>query len=193
MAKKSNGAESGDVNAQIKTKNKKTMIIIGIVALLCIGGGGFVGYTMFQSKAAEKAIEKAEIAAKPLKDRDVQDDSTIYTRDVDKQTYMLKNGAVQFSASLVFYNKYCANLYTGITDTKEVETANPDLSVADEYIGDKLMKNAVTKYIELNDKATLSSATALSEGLTKAINKEFKETFGHEILKDVWIKSHVVQ
>lgn len=197
MAKKSkevNADGNVDINAKIKQEKKKMMTMIAIICVVVLGVGGFFGYKVMSSSNAKKAEEQKELEALDLKDYpvDEKESSKIYTRDIKKQTYVLKNGAILFEGTIVFHNKLCANLYNGISDRKEQASTEPDLA-AEDMFGDKLMKDALNRYLQSTDKNELSSAEKLAEGLKDAINKQFVDTFGHEIVKNILVTNHIVQ
>lgn len=195
MAKKNETAnENADINAEIKKKKKKMTMIIALLMVVVLGVGGFVGYKMSISASEKKAEEQKELDALDLKDYpiDEAESSKIYTKDIAKQTYVLKNGAILFEGTIVFHNKLCANLYNGITDRKEQLSTEPDTS-QENVFGDKLTKDALNRFLQNTDKVSLSSAEKVSEGLKNAINEQFKNTFGHEVVKQILVTNHIVQ
>lgn len=195
MAKKNKTAnENADINAEIKKKKKKMTMIIALLMVVVLGVGGFVGYKMSISASEKKAEEQKELDALDLKDYPVDEaeSSKIYTKDIAKQTYVLKNGAILFEGTIVFHNKLCANLYNGITDRKEQLSTEPDTS-QENVFGDKLTKDALNRFLQNTDKVSLSSAEKVSEGLKNAINEQFKNTFGHEVVKQILVTNHIVQ
>lgn len=195
MAKKNETAnENADINAEIKKKKKKMTMIIALLMVVVLGVGGFVGYKMSISASEKKAEEQKELDALDLKDYPVDEaeSSKIYTKDIAKQTYVLKNGAILFEGTIVFHNKLCANLYNGITDRKEQLSTEPDTS-QENVFGDKLTKDALNRFLQNTDKVSLSSAEKVSEGLKNAINEQFKNTFGHEVVKQILVTNHIVQ
>lgn len=195
MAKKNKTTdENADINAEIKKKKKKMTVIIGLLMVVVLGVGGFVGYNASISASEKKAEEQKELDALALKDYpiDEAEASKIYTRDITKQTYVLKDGAILFEGTIVFYNKLCANLYNGITDRKEQLSTEPDSS-QENVFGDKLTKDALNRYLQDTSKSLLNSTEKLSEGLKSAINEQFKNTFGHEVVKQILVTNHIVQ
>lgn len=195
MAKKNKTTdENADINAEIKKKKKKMTVIIGLLMVVVLGVGGFVGYNASISASEKKAEEQKELDALALKDYpiDEAEASKIYTRDITKQTYVLKDGAILFEGTIVFYNKLCANLYNGITDRKEQLSTEPDSS-QENVFGDKLTKDALNRYLQDTSKSLLNSTEKLSEGLKRAINEQFKNTFGHEVVKQILVTNHIVQ
>lgn len=195
MAKKNKTTdENADINAEIKKKKKKMTVIIGLLMVVVLGVGGFIGYNASISANEKKAEEQKELDALALKDYpiDEAEASKIYTRDITKQTYVLKDGAILFEGTIVFYNKLCANLYNGITDRKEQLSTEPDSS-QENVFGDKLTKDALNRYLQDTSKSLLNSTEKLSEGLKSAINEQFKNTFGHEVVKQILVTNHIVQ
>jgi len=195
MAKKNKTAgENIDINAEIKKNKKKMTVIIGILMVGVFGIGGFVGYKASITNSVKKADEQKELSQLALKDypMDAVEATKIYTRDITKQTYVLKDGAILFEGTIVFHNKLCANLYNGITDRKEQLAVEPDSSVEDMF-GDKLTKDALNRYLQTTNKITLKSTEVLAEGLKNAINEQFKNTFGHEVVKNILVTNHIVQ
>ena len=195
MAKKNKTAnENADISAEIKKKKKKMTIVIGLLMVVVLGVGGFIGYKASISAGEKKAEEQKELDALDLKDYplDEVETSKIYTKDIAKQTYVLKDGAILFEGTIVFHNKLCANLYNGITDRKEQLSTEPDTS-QENVFGDKLAKDALNRFLQNTDKTTLSSAEKVSEGLKNAINEQFKNTFGHEVVKQILVTNHIVQ
>lgn len=192
MAKKENNNQ--DINEAIK-KQKKKMMTIGIVVILVLAAvGGFFGLQLMnQSKEAKAALEK-ELESVELKDYPVDESekAKIYTRDITKQTYILKNGAILFEGTIIFHNKLCANLYNGIVDRKEQAATEPALT-GDTMFGDKLVKDSLNRYFQGTDKNTLRSTEKIAGGVKDAINKEFKETFGQEVVAKILVTSHIVQ
>lgn len=195
MAKKNKtAADNIDINAEIKKNKKKMTIIIGMLMVGVFGIGGFVGYKASITNSVKKADEQKELSQLALKDYPVGEveATKIYTRDITKQTYVLKDGALLFEGTIVFHNKLCANLYNGITDRKEQLAVEPDSSVEDMF-GDKLTKDALNRYLQTTNKITLKSTEVLAEGLKNAINEQFKNTFGHEVVKNILVTNHIVQ
>lgn len=183
-----------DIDAQVKKVKKKMMTTMLIIVVLIVAVGGFFGYRAISATNATKAELEKELETIELKDYpiDEKETSKIYSRDIEKQTYVLKNGAILFEGTIVFHNKLCANLYNGITDRKEQSSTEPDLTVEDMF-GDKLMKDALNRYLQKTDKAELSSAEKLADGVKDAINKQFKDIYGHEIVKNILVTNHIVQ
>lgn len=195
MAKKNKTVEENvDINAAIKKNKKKMTMIIGVLMIGVFGIGGFVGYKASIASSLKKFDEQQELYAADLKDYpvDAVEAAKIYTRDITKQTYVLKDGAILFEGTIVFHNKLCANLYNGITDRKEQLATEPDSSVEDMF-GDKLAKDALNRYLQNTNKATLKSTEALAEGLKNAINEQFKNTFDYEVVKNILVTNHIVQ
>lgn len=195
MAKKNKtAADNIDINAEIKKNKKKMTIIIGMLMVGVFGIGGFVGYKASITNSVKKADEQKELSQLALKDYPVGEveATKIYTRDITKQTYVLKDGALLFEGTIVFHNKLCANIYNGITDRKEQLAVEPDSSVEDMF-GDKLTKDALNRYLQTTNKITLKSTEVLAEGLKNAINEQFKNTFGHEVVKNILVTNHIVQ
>lgn len=196
MAKKNknNAGENVDINAAIKKSKKKMTIIIGVLMVGVFGIGGFVGYNVSIANSVQKADEQKELSQLALKDYPIDEveATKIHTRDITKQTYVLKDGAILFEGTIVFHNKLCANLYNGITDRKEQLATEPDSSIENMF-GDKLTKDALNRYLQTANKSTLKSTEVLAEGLKNAINAQFKNTFGHEVVKNILVTNHIVQ
>ena len=194
MGKDKKTNENTDINTEIKKAKKKVFIIMGTLLIVVIGVAGFFGYKAISSSNAEKAKIQKELEAMDLKDYpvDASEENKIYSRDLAKQTYVLKDGAILFEGTLIFHNKLCANLYNGITDRKEQAETEPDLTLEGVF-GEKLAKDALNKYLQEHSKSELSSSAAISEGIKEAINEEFKNTFGHEVIKQVLVTNHIVQ
>ena len=193
MAKKTENVNV-DINKQIKQQKKKIMTAVMSVICIIIAIGGFLGFKLISDSNATKAQLEKELESVELKDYplDESEKAKIYTRDITKQTYILKNGAILFEGTIVFHNKLCANLYNGILDRKEQLSTEPDLT-ADDMFGDKLVKDILNRYLQSTDKNNLNSAEKISEGIKDAINKEFKENFGQEVVKNILVTSHIVQ
>ena len=195
MAKKNKTAgDNVDINAAIKKSKKKMTIIVGVLMIGVFGVGGFIGYNVSIENSVKKADEQNELSKLALKDypMDEAESAKIHTRDITKQTYVLKDGAILFEGTIVFHNKLCANLYNGITDRQEQLATEPDSSVEDMF-GDKLAKDALNRYLQTTNKATLKSTEVLAEGLKHAINEQFKNTFGHEVVKNILVTNNIVQ
>ena len=194
MAKKEKSNEI-NVNEQIKKTKKKLTVLILIIVTICVCVGSLIGYSLFQKNATAKLEEQKKIEARPLKDFpiDESEKNKIYSRDIPKQTYMLKDGALLFEGTIIFHNKLCANLYSGVADRKSLEKNEPVFEKDTDVIGDKVMKDAINKYLQETDKSSLSTAYDLSDGLSKAINKQFKDIFGHEVVKNILISNHIIQ
>ncbi len=194
MAKKEKSNEI-NVNEQIKKTKKKLTVLILIIVTICVCVGSLMGYSLFQKNATAKLEEQKRIEARPLKNFPVDESekNKIYSRDIPKQTYMLKDGALLFEGTIIFHNKLCANLYSGVTDRKSLEKTEPVFEKDTDVIGDKIMKDAINKYLQETDKSNLSTAYDLSDGLSKAINKQFKDILGHEVVKNILISNHIVQ
>lgn len=194
MAKKEKSNEI-NVNEQIKKTKKKLTVLILIMITICVCVGSLIGYSLFQKNATAKLEEQKKIEARPLKDFpiDESEKNKIYSRDIPKQTYMLKDGALLFEGTIIFHNKLCANLYSGVADRKSLEKNEPVFEKDTDVIGDKVMKDAINKYLQETDKSNLSTAYDLSDGLSKAINKQFKDIFGHEVVKNILISNHIIQ
>lgn len=193
MAKKAE-KNNADINEQIKKQKKKMMTVMLIVISVLVAVGGFFGLKLMNaSKEAKAALEK-ELESVQLKDYPLEDgeEFKIYTRDLTKQTYVLKNGAILFEGTIVFHNKLCANLYSGIMDRNEQVSTEPALT-EDSLFGDKLSKDTLNRYFQSTDKNSLRSTEEISKGIKDAINKQFKETFGHEVVKNILVTSHIVQ
>lgn len=191
---KNDKAGNADINAEIKKSKKKMLLIFVVVTIIALVIGGFFGIKFFSASSADKAAVQKELESLDLKDYPVgeADSKKIYSRDIAKQTYILKNGAILFEGTLVFHNKLTANLYNGITDRKEQLSTEPDMS-AESIFGDKLAKDALNRYLQETNKLDLSSTQKVSEGLKNAINKQFKDTFGHEVVKNILVTSHIIQ
>lgn len=192
MAKKDNS--NVDINEQIKKQKKKMMMTLIAVVAVLVSVGGFFGFKLMQdSKEAKAALEK-ELESVELKDYPVDDveKNKIYTRDITKQTYILKNGAILFEGTIIFHNKLCANLYSGVVDRNEQNSTEPALDV-EVMFGDKLVKDSLNRYFQETDKNSLRSTEAIADGIKNAINKEFKETFGQEVVNKILVTSHIVQ
>lgn len=194
MAKKKETANKSDINAVIKKEKKKMMAIVGVVIAIVVGVGGFFGFKVISANKEKEAILQKELETIELKKYPVDDSEKmkIYSRDITKQTYVLKNGAIMFEATIVFHNKLCANLYNSVTNRDEQVSTEPDLT-QDSVFGDKLTKDALNRLFQSLDKKTLSSSEEVSELVKNAINKQFKDTFGEEIVKQILVTSHIVQ
>lgn len=194
MAKKKETANKSDINAVIKKEKKKMMAIVGVVIAIVVGVGGFFGFKVISANKEKEAILQKELETIELKKYPVDDSEKmkIYSRDITKQTYVLKNGAIMFEATIVFHNKLCANLYNSVTNRDEQVSTEPDLT-QDSVFGDKLTKDALNRLFQSLDKKTLSSSEEVAELVKNAINKQFKDTFGEEIVKQILVTSHIVQ
>lgn len=194
MAKKKNTVNEADINTVIKKEKKKMMMIFGVIIAIAVGVGGFFVYKMNSEAKAKEALLQKELDAVALKDYPVEETEKlkIYSRDITKQTYILKDGAILFEGTIVFYNKLCANLYNGITDRDEELSTEPDMT-QDSVFGDKLTKDALNRLFQSTDKKTLSSTDKVAELVKEAINKQFKDTFGSDIVKQVLVTNHIVQ
>lgn len=192
MAKKENS--NADINEQIKKQKKKMItIMIGVVGVI-VAVGGFFGLKLMNESKEAKAVLEKELEAIELKDYPVDESEKfkIYTRDISKQTYVLKNGAILFEGTIVFHNKLCANLYSGIIDRSEQNSTEPSLD-GEAMFGDKLVKDTLNRYFQGTDKNNLRSSEEIAEGIKEAVNEQFKETFGQEVVGKILVTSHIVQ
>lgn len=198
-----------DINTNIKQAKKKGKIFLIIIILFIIAIGGFIVTTIIKkqnpSNLEQNHSNKGNLSnngseitnmnsTTPSEDFEltiVDNSEKIYLKDIPKQTYMLKDGVLLFEGTIIFKNKLCANLYTGITDIKSMKKTEPKLE--EDVIGDKLVKDSLTRYIKETPKTELMSIETLSTGLTKAINKQFKNTFGYEVVKNILVTNYIIQ
>lgn len=194
MAEKEKINENTDLNTEIKKAKKKIILIMGTILVVVVCAVSFFGFKAISETKAEKAKIQQELNGMALKDYpvDESEEHKIYARDLAKQTYVLKDGAILFEGTLIFHNKLCANLYNGITDRKEQSETEPDMTLENAF-GEKLAKDALNKYLQESNKAELTSTVSIAEGVKDAINKQFEDTFGHEVVKQVLVTSHIVQ
>ena len=190
MPKNENKENNVTINNQInKNKNKMGLLTV-VILIIVISIGGFFGYKQkLKMDELKKELIVLDLKEYPIDEKEA---SNIYSRDIAKQAYLLKNGAISFEGTMVFYNKLCANLYSGLTGREDQLKTEPDLT-ADSLFGDKLSKDALNRYLQTATKSELVSTEKLAEGAKKAINEQFKATFGYEIVKDILVTYHVVQ
>ena len=185
--------ENLNINDQIKQTKKKMIGIFAVVLVIVIGAGGLLGYKMLGTSKAEKEKIEKELEVVAIKDYpEDKKDKTIYSRDIVKQAYVLKDGIMSFEGTIVFYNKLAANLYSGVLDRETQMSATPDIGLENVF-GDKIAKDAINRYLQTMRKSEISSTEIASEGIKDAINKQFKDSYGQEIVKQILVTTHITQ
>lgn len=194
MAKKKSQDNNSEKNVSDEIRNMKkkmTLVIILMLLVLIITGVG-VFFLTSSNKSNGDESQTASIETTQIKDLKSETEHITYTRDIAKQTYMIPNGAILFEATMIFYNKECANLYNDITDLKAQQSTTPEFTDKS-TLGDKITKSAITLVLQSESKDKLKSTSYLSETIKKAVNDAFIDKYGQEIIKEVLITNHVVQ
>ena len=195
MAKKKvedNNSVEKNVSDEIKKMKKKMSLVIVLMLVLVIITGVGIFFLTSNNNSNGEETETVIIETTQLKDLTSETEHVTYTRDIAKQTYMIPNGAILFEATMIFYNKECANLYNDITDLKAQQSTTPEFT-DENTLGDKITKSAITLVLQSESKDKLKSTSYLSETIKKAVNDAFIEKYNQEIIKEVLITNHVVQ
>lgn len=188
--KEDKSTEESSVSQELKKMKKKMTLMVLLIVVVLIASVGAL--FMMNKKGSDSESKDTPVIGTMLKDIVPEEGSITYRRDLPSHTYMISNGGIRLEASLIFYNKECANLYNDITDKKAQSKTEPTFGDADS-LGDKIVKNKITLVLQSESKANLKSTEYLSNKLLETINESFVEKYGEELVKEVLITGHVVQ
>lgn len=189
--------ETSQIQKSLESGKKKMMMIIVVSALLIISIGGFFGFKYTETQNAIKKQQEEKLKTTPIKDLvvDDADKDVVYSRDVEKQNYMLTvpdKNAIRFAGTIIFYNKYAEKLYDGNTNYA-AEISGEESSASDTAtFGDKLVKDTVISFFGRAKLDEINTREALAESLKNAINERYKKDYEQEIVKSIFITDYFI-